>query len=106
MTSKPFIYFEPPPFFVAANSIKYENVNNDTKLQQMVTEKFLNKTISWLEDDNKSKKYLSKIKGPDGYDIIHTLLKLFIKKGKTNWYDLSPQSHLVKDFIKYKLKTI
>jgi hypothetical protein len=100
-------YFEPPPFFVAANSIKYENVNNDNKLQKMVTEKFLNKTIRWLEDDNsfnKSKKYLSKIKGPDGYDIIYRLLKLFVKKGNTNWYDLSPQSSLVKDYIRYKLK--
>jgi len=98
------IYFEPPPFI--QTTIKYQDVNNDKKLQDIVTNKFLNKTIKWLHDDkdfNKSKKYLSKIEGKEGYEIIYKLLKLFVKKGDTNWYDLSDQSTLVKDFIRYKL---
>lgn len=99
-----FNYFEPPP--VIETTVKYQDINNDVNLQSQVTNKFLDKTIRWLKNDDsfkKCKKYLSKIEGDDGYDIIYRMLKLFVKKGNTNWYDLSEQSSLVKDFIRYKL---
>ena len=102
-TSTP-VKFQPPPFI--QTTIKYQNVNNDINLQNSVTTKFHNKTIKWLKEDpsfKHSRKYLSKIEGPEGYKIIHKLLKLFVRKGETNWYDLGDQSILVKDFIKYKL---
>lgn len=100
-----FKYFLPPP--IISTTYKYQNVNNDINLQDMVTTKFINKTIKWLENDpsfKKYKKFLPQIKGQDGYDIIYRILKLYIKKTKTNWYDLSDQSNLVKDFIRHKLK--
>ena len=100
-----FKYFLPPP--IIPTTYKYQDVNNDVKLQDMVTTKFINKTIKWLENDPnflKCQKFLPKIKGKDGYDIIYRILKLYVKKTKTNWYDLSDQSNLVKDFIRHKLK--
>jgi hypothetical protein len=103
-TKDNFIYFEPPPFIETV--YKYQNVNIDKDLQNKVTMKFLNKTINWIQDDsnfNKYKKYLSLMKSDEGYDIIHKILRLFVKKGNTNWYDLSRQESLIKDFIKYKL---
>ena len=101
------VYFQPPPFI--QTTIKYQDVNNDKKLQNSVTVNFQEKTIMWLKTEsnfNKCKKYLSKLEGPHGYKIIHKLLKLFVKKGNTNWYDLEDQSILVKDFIKYKLSRL
>ena len=100
-----FIYFEPPPFIETV--YKYQNVNADKELQNIVTNKFLNKTIRWIQEDNnfkKYKKYLSLLKNDDGYNIIYKMLRLFVKKGNTNWYDLSRQESLIKDFIKYKLE--
>ena len=99
-----FIYFQPPPFIETV--YKYQNVNADKELQNIVTTKFLKKTIKWIEGDKnfkKYKKYNSLMKSSDGYDIIYKMLKLFVKKGNTNWYDLSRQESLIKDFIKYKL---
>ena len=104
-TKDNFIYFEPPPFIETV--YKYQNVNIDKDLQNKVTMKFLNKTINWIQDDGnfkKYKKYLSLMKSDEGYDIIHKILRLFVKKGNTNWYDLSRQESLIKDFIKYKLE--
>jgi hypothetical protein len=97
-------YFQPPPFI--QSTVKYQDVNNDKNLQNMVTTKFVNKTIRWINTDSrfkKCKKYLSRMESPDGYDIMYRILKLFVKKGNTNWYDLSDQADLVKDFIRYKL---
>ena len=56
------------------------------------------------KDKSFSKKYLSNIKdNKTNFDIIHSILKLFVRRGNTNWYDLKEQSSLVKEFIKYKL---
>jgi len=103
-TSDNFIYFEPPPFIETV--YKYQNVNIDKDLQDKVTTKFLNKTIRWIQEDKNFKKFkthLTLMKGDEGYYIIHKMLRLFVKKGNTNWYDLSRQESLIKNFIKYKL---
>jgi len=100
-------YFFVPPPYVSTQYVKYQDVNNDKNLQEKETEYFLNKTIDWITFDSKfksSKKYLSKLKGQDGYYIMYKILKLFVRKGDTNWYDLKVQKSLVKDFIRHKLK--
>ena len=98
-----YTYFQPPPFISTIH--KYQTVNGDKELQRKVTNYFLDKTRKWIKKDKLfSKKYLSNIKDDtDGFKIIHNILKLFVRRGETNWYDLKEQCDLVKEFIKYKL---
>ena len=97
-------YFPAPPVITTYH--QYQDVNNDSYLQEKETYYFLDKTLNWIKEDKsfkKLKKYERYLKGPDGYTIMHKLLKLFVKKGNTNWYDLKMQQSLVKDYIKHKL---
>ena len=103
----PRLYFPPPPIIQTYN--QYQDVNNDKNLQNTQTLYFLNKTIDWIKYDksyNRLKKLQKYFKGPDGYEITYKLLKLFVKRGNTNWYDLKIQQDLVKDFIKHKLSKL
>jgi hypothetical protein len=87
----------------------YQTVNDDKQLQNTVTDYFLDKTIYWIKHDSsfkKAKKYLKRLEGINGDDIMYKLLKLFVRKGNTNWYDLKIQQDLVKDYIRYKLKSL
>ncbi len=100
--------YYPPPAYIPSY-YQYQNVNADKDLQYKVTIFFLDETIDWLENDKtfKSvKKYLKYIKSDQGYEIIHKLLRLMVRNGSTNWYDLKLQYDLVKDFIKYKLNKL
>ena len=66
-------------------------------------------TLDWIKHDKSFKslkKFEKYLKGPNGYDIMHKLLKLFVKRGYTNWYDLQVQQNLVKAFIKHKLSKL
>ena len=102
--SKTTYYFPAPPIISTINS--YQNVNNDQRLQDMETSYFLDKTLEYINYDNswsKLKKFKKYLKGEDGYEIIHKILKLFVRRGDTNWYDLKVQQDLVMDFIKHKL---
>ncbi len=105
--SKPQLYFPAPP--IISSIVSYQDVNNDKYLQDMETRYFLEKTIECIKYD-KSWKKLKKMKrhleGPDGYEIMYKILKLFVKRGNTNWYDLKIQQELVMDFIKHKLTKI
>ena len=99
------VYFPPPPFILTYR--QYQNVNADKKLQNMVTKKFLKKLKGWLNNDSqfKSVKKFKKIIDKDrGYDVVHCILKILVKKGRTNWYDLDLQETLVKKYILFKLK--
>jgi hypothetical protein len=104
---KTYKYFPAPPVITTYN--KYQDVNNDPNLQHKETLYFLDKTHDWIKYD-KSFKKISKIKrhikGENGYEIIYKILKLFVKRGNTNWYDLKMQEGLVKDYIKHKLNKI
>jgi hypothetical protein len=104
---KTYKYFPAPPVITTYN--KYQDVNNDPNLQHTETLYFLDKTLDWIKYD-KSFKKISKIKrhikGQNGYEIIYKILKLFVKRGNTNWYDLKMQEGLVKDYIKHKLNKI
>jgi hypothetical protein len=84
----------------------YQDVNADKKLQYSITDYFLEKTIDWMKHDKsykKVKKFLRYLTGPDGEEIMHKILRLFVRKGETNWYDLKIQKSLVKNYIKHRL---
>ena len=100
-------YFPAPPIIQTYH--KYQDVNNDTNLQHKETLYFLGKTIDWIKYDKSFKslkKFEKYFKGADGYEIMYKLLKLFVKRGNTNWYDLKIQQDLVKDYIKHKLSKL
>lgn len=106
-TQKAYRYYPAPP--IIPSYYKYQNVNADQTLQHDVTMYFLEETIDWMTYDKsykKVKKYLRDIKGVDGYNIIYKLLRLLVKRGRTNWYDLKIQSSLVKSFIRHKLESL
>jgi hypothetical protein len=99
------LYYPAPPVILSYR--EYQNVNADKRLQNMVTEKFLKKLRVWLKEDPtfKSVKKFNKIIDKDeGYDVIHYILRILVKKGRTNWYDLDLQEGLVKKYILFKLK--
>jgi hypothetical protein len=98
-------YFPAPP--IIKSIYKYQTVNGDGKLQRMVTERFLSYILEWLDTDGDFKKFRklrSKFESDIGYDIVYKLLRLFVKRGDTNWYDLDIQRELVKDYLAYKLE--
>ena len=99
------LYFPAPPYILTYR--QYQNVNADKRLQDMVTKKFLKKLKVWLKNDTsyKSVKKFNKIIDKDeGYDIVHYILRILVKRGRTNWYDLDLQEGLVKKYILFKLK--
>ncbi len=105
--AKEYKYFPAPPIIQTLH--QYQNVNNDKNLQDMETTYFLDKTIEYINKDkswSKLKKFKKHLNGPDGYEIIYKLLKLFVRKGNTNWYDLKMQKYLVLDYIKHKLSKL
>ena len=101
-------YYPQPPLINSV--IKYENINKDPNLRKLMTNFYLKKSIKWInkyEEFNASKKILYKIESNSGYEIIYNLLRNFIKKSKTNWYDLKDKDKyfIIKDFLKNMLPT-
>ena len=99
------LYFVPPPFILSYK--RYQNVNADKRLQRMVTNKFLKKLKVWLKEDKSFKqvlKFKKIIDKDEGFDVVHYILKILVKRGRTNWYDLDLQTYLVKKYILLKLK--
>jgi hypothetical protein len=85
---------------------KYQNLNADRELQETVTNFYLDETIEWLTHEKSfrsAKKHLKAIKGTNGYDIIRSILKLYIRKTGANWYDLKRDYASVKDYLYRKL---
>ena len=88
---------------------KYQDVNADKKLQNSVTDYFLDEILYWLDDDKSFshlKKYKKHFNSKKGFKLMHTLLKIFVKRGGTNWYDLKIQYQLVKKYLRHKLETL
>jgi hypothetical protein len=107
VAATPRLYYPPPP--IIQTYTQYQDVNNDKNLQNTQTLYFLNKIVDWIKYDksyNSLKKLQKYFKGPDGYEITYKILKLFVKRGNTNWYDLKIQQDLVKDYIKHKLSKL
>jgi hypothetical protein len=106
-SSSSYVYYPAPP--IISSIYNYQNVNNDNNLQDMETRYFLNKITECIKYDKswkKLKKLQKHFKGDDGYEITYKLLRLFVKRGNTNWYDLKMQQDLVLDFIKHKLSKL
>ncbi len=101
-------YFQPPPYI--ETTLKYQNVNADHRLQEKITTYFLDKTIYWIKKEKSFKIYKKYLKylndEEDGYKIMHKLLKILVRKGNTNWYDLKAQEYVVKDYIYNKLENL
>jgi hypothetical protein len=97
------------PINYVPTSYKYQDINYDKNLQNLEINYFLEKTIEWMKKDSsysKVKKYLSSLRGEDGYEIIHKILRMYVKQNNTNWYDLKIQKTLVKQYIRHKLKQL
>ncbi len=97
------------PINYIPTSYKYQDINHDKNLQNLETTYFLEKTIEWMKKDStfsKVKKYLSSLRGENGYEIIHKILRMYVKQNNTNWYDLKIQKILVKQYIRHKLKQL
>ena len=96
--------FPAPPLITTFH--EYQDVNKDPNLRKNVTEFFYKKSIKWVSKYSEfkpAKKHLKLLKSLDGYKLIYKLLRKFVKKGNTNWYDLRDQYPLVKDYIRFKL---
>lgn len=78
------------------------DINNNEGLRERVTLYFLNRIIDIV--DYTQHKYLKKhkkmINSKKGYKIIYNILRIYIKKTGSNWYDLRD---LESDVIKYIL---
>jgi hypothetical protein len=101
---RPLTYFLPPPLI--NSSFSYQDINNDYRLREDVTNFFLIKTIKWINTytEFKNNKYLlPKLKTDEGYELIYNILRQYRKKTDCNWYDLRNNYVLVKDYIKYRL---
>ncbi len=99
------LYYPPPPYILSYK--QYQNVNTDKRLQDMVTKKFLKKLKVWLKNDPQFKsvrKFKKNIDNEEGYNVVHYILRILVKRGRTNWYDLDLQETLVKKYILFKLK--
>jgi hypothetical protein len=97
------------PVSYVPTTYRYQDINNDKNLQNLETTYYLDKTIEWMKNDSsfsKVKKYLSDLRGENGYDIIHKILRMYVKQNHTNWYDLKVQKILVKQYIRHKLKQL
>lgn len=98
-------YYPAPPIITSYS--KYQDVNNDKKLREKATKYFLKELIDGIEggDDKHLKKHLKVLKkSKKGYNIVYNLLRLFVRRGNTNWYDLKIQYALVMDYLRHKLE--
>lgn len=105
----PKVYIADVPTSYITSYYKYQDVNADKKLQLSVTKYFLDAMKHWLEDDKSFshlKKYKKHFNSKKGLKLMHTLLKIFVKRGNTNWYDLKIQYSLVKQYLRHKLETL
>lgn len=96
----------PHPTIMQTN-YTYQNVNNDARLQNNVTNFFHKKLLKWLNTDNKFAKFKDNeniLSSKKGKYLIHTLLHKVIIKSGINWYDLRDNYKLIKKFIYLKLK--
>ena len=86
-------------------TIEYQDVGKDMNLRKEISTYYLEKTIEWIEKDKKLKKYLKLLKSKDGLDVIYDLLRLYVRNGKANWYDLRDPNNapVIKEYLKYKL---
>ena len=97
-------YFIPPLY--NQRTYEYLNINKDKHLRFNKTEFYYNKIIKWIKKDKAFSKYnklLPLLNTNKGFKYVYTLLRLFIKKTKINWYELNDNYTDVKDFLQHNL---
>lgn len=94
------IIFQPPPFIYTIN--EYPNLNKDPVLREKMTKRFLKIVLS----NNKFKKFHDKLKSDKGYEIILTILKLFVKNKDVDFAYLLDYKESVLNYILKKLNNI
>jgi hypothetical protein len=81
-------------------NVKYFDLNEDENVRYRMTIYYQYEFIKLFNNNKKYKKYYNKILNKKiGYEITYNLLKLYIKKYKTNWYDLPHESANIIKFI-------
>jgi hypothetical protein len=98
-------YYPVPPSL--PGTIEYQDVGKDMNLRREISKYYLEKTVEWIVKDNKLKKYSKLLKSKDGLEVIYNLLRVYVKNGKANWYDLRDPNNapVIKEYLKYKLST-
>ena len=86
-------------------TIEYQDVGKDMNLRKEISKYYLEKTIEWIDKDKKLKKYSKLLNSKDGLEVIYNLLRVYVKNGKANWYDLRDPNNapVIKEYLKYKL---
>lgn len=85
-----------------------QDVNDDKKLQDDVIKFFVRKTIKWINKNPEFAKVKNQsefVSSHDGKKYIRKILKSYVKKNKTKWYELRNDNNYedVKDYIREKL---
>jgi hypothetical protein len=85
-----------------------QDVGEDPKLQETITEFYTNKIIKWMEkapEYNKVKKHLRFIKTSKGTKYVYKILKNYTVNKNKKWYELRSESIYdnIKDHILKKL---
>lgn len=92
------------------HGVEYQDIGKDMSLRNEISEFYLNKLIKWIKEDKlfkKFKKHISVLKSNKGLEIVYNLLRLYVRNGKANWYDLRDTYNypIVKEYLKYKLES-
>ena len=109
-TEKPKRYYPVPPP-IRLNVTEYQDVGKDMNLRKDITTYYHKHIIEWIMKNpnfKHHKKHLSFLKGKNGYKYVYYLLRLFVKKGKANWYDLrdTKNADTIKDYFRFKIGSL
>ena len=96
------VIFVPPP--VITTYREFQDVNYDKRLQRRVSIYFLEEILKNIDRYRLLKPYQKYLDSKEGLKLIHHLLRRFVERGGTNWYDLrKPQYDLTMDYLHYSL---
>ena len=91
--------------------IEVQDIGLDKDLQKSVLDFFYYKVLKWIPDYKDfafAKKHMKLLKSKKGYAYIYSLLDLYVKNSRANWYDLRDPGNYdnIKNFIKHKLSEL
>lgn len=84
------------------------DVGKDMKLRKSVTDFYYEKILKWIATDKEfshHKKDLVYLKTKAGYKYVYYLLRLYVKNGRANWYDLRDTINYpnIKKYLNFKI---
>jgi len=84
------------------------DVGKDMKLRKSVTDFYYEKLLKWIKTDREfshHKKDLEYLNSRAGYKYIYYILRLYVKNGQANWYDLRDPINYpnIKKFLNFKV---